>query len=453
MAGQAHDHDHPGLDVRVERTGPCVASVHLSVTGDEFQGSRRESLQHIARRTRLKGFRPGKVPPAMIERQYGAEIDRDVVEHLVRHAYETAVRDGELRPATQPRIDLESVRPPVRKEGDGYEDWEHEFEILLRPEIELGRIEGIEVESRPIEIDDEELDAAAEDLGRQLSRPEPAGDEGLPADGMAVCRLEFLREGGEEPVLDRDGIRLSPKTAPRGIDAEAFEAALTGAAAGTTHELPIAFPEDFPVEDARGEQGTCRLTVSEAYRIVAPSVEELVERLGVEPGEDEAPDQALRAELRKRLEASKREAEDRRVESALLDRLIEEHPMELPEPLVSAQVESRVAELRQGLEGQGLEPAEVEARLAEERKQAFEATSRAMKAVYLMEEIARARDLQVGDQDIEGELRSIAKRNGVELAEVRKYYREQGLVQQLALELLERKVRSFLREKADIRVA
>ena len=159
----------------------------------------------------------------------------------------------------------------------------------------------------------------------------------------------------------------------------------------------------------------------------------------------------MERELRSRLANSKQEAENRRVESALLDRLLEEYPMELPGPLIQAQVDGRVAETRQALETQGLEEAELEARLAEEGRQAFEATSRAMRAVYLMEEIARAREIKVADADVEQELSSIAQRNGVDLAEVRKYYQEEGLFQQLALELLERKVRTFLRESADIK--
>ena len=84
---------------------------------------------------------------------------------------------------------------------------------------------------------------------------------------------------------------------------------------------------------------------------------------------------------------------------------------------------------------------------------ATQAAQRSLRAIYVMEAIAGKEELGVTDADVEGELRSIAARNGVEPAEVRKYYQEQGLFQQLGLELLERKVRNFLRETADIRAA
>jgi trigger factor len=124
--------------------------------------------------------------------------------------------------------------------------------------------------------------------------------------------------------------------------------------------------------------------------------------------------------------------------------------MELPEPMLEAQVQARIGELRQSLVEQEMPPEEVEKRLESETQNILASSARAMKAVYLMEEIAKAEDIQISEQDIVGELRGIAQRNNTDFEEVRKYYQQEGLVQQLALELLERKVRSLLRESADI---
>ncbi len=431
-------HEHPGLTVHVERTGPCLARVRVTVTDEEFRRSHQAGLRNVATRTRLKGFRPGKVPPNVVEKHFGPEVEREVIQHFLQDAFEKAVSEKGLKPAASPRVDLEALQHTSGK------DFEHEFEILLRPEIELGDIEGLSVETRPVTVGDEELDAALAELKRDLSRPEPAGDEGLPPDGVAVCRVEFLRQNGAEPVLVRDGIRLGPRTPLRGIDPQAFEEALTGARAGDTRTFPFAFPGDFPHPEARGEAGTCRVVLTEAWRIVPPTEEELFTRLEV------ADEKALRDSLRERILRTKQELENRRIESALLDQLIQAHPRELPEPLVEEQARAKVAELRSALEGQGTNASELEERLQEEHRRAREAGSRALRAIYLMEEIAKQKNLQVTAKDLDEELDAIARRNGVPREEVRKYYREKNLIQELALELLERKVRSFLRGKADI---
>jgi trigger factor len=437
----ASDHSHPGFTVEVERTAPCVASVKFRVTADEFKRSREMGLKKAGRRTKLKGFRPGKAPLSMLEKMYGSEIDQELSQHFLQHAYDQAVRDGELRPAAQPRIDLAESGPQPGT------DWEQEFEVLLRPDIELGEIEGIQVEGQPIAVEDQELEAANADLRNHLAHPEAAGEDGLPKDGMAVSRLEFFRQDGEEAILDREGIRLSPTAAPRGIEPEAFEEALLGAQDGESRELAIEFPEDFPVEEARGESGRCQITLTETFKVVPPTDKELFEKFEVE--DDAGLQEAIRAKLRE----GKAEQEERRLENAILDKLLEAHPMDLPTPLVEEQTNGRMAEMRKMLEAQVTDPDELERRLGEEHMRAEASSRRALQAIYLMEEIARAKDLLIKEEDLLAEFTAIATRNGVDLAEVRKYYQEEGLLQQLALELLERKVRHFLRESADIKLA
>jgi len=438
---QHHEHDHPGLDVQVERTAPCLATVRFTVTSAEYQKARKIGLSNYARRTRIKGFRPGKVPAAYVERHFGEEVDKQLVEHFVQHAFQHAVDDEGLRPAVMPRIDLEKVA------ASNDSDWSHEFEVLLRPEVELGEVKGIVVEGRAVGVTPQELEDAREGIRRELSTPEPAGEEGLQADGMAVCELTFLREGSSEPVLERDGIRLNPRTSPVGIAPDLFEQEMTGLRVGQQRSFEITFPQDFPTADARGEKGTLLIRAAECFRIVPPEDARVYSEFDVQDEE------GLRAEIERRVMAVKRDQENQRIEQVLLEKLLQQHPVELPGPLVEDQARSKVAELRQVLESQGHDQAEVEKRLEEEHRVALENAGQAMRAIYLMEEIARRHGLQIEKQDLEAEFAAIAVRNGVQPAEVRKYYQQENLLQQLALELLERKVRSFLRESADIQVA
>ncbi len=434
-------HDHPGLEVQVERTAPGVARVRLHVPAEELRKARSQQLTGLSQRVRMKGFRPGKAPRAMLEKQFGAEVEREVLEHFLSHALESAINQHSLRPATQPRIDLEKSKPAPGA------DWSAEFELLLRPELQLGKIEGLEVEARPVAVGEEELVETLAELGRAHSRPEPAGEAGLSESGMALAKLEFFREAGTEPIFARDGIRISSKSPPPGVDKGVFEAALHGARAGETREFDLVFPASFPVEDARGTRGRCRIGLSEVYRIVPPTDAELQQALGVESAD------ALRETVRARILAHKQEAENRRIESELLERVMEAHPMELPEPLIEEQVDAHLAELFQALRGQGLAEEEASARLEEERPRTRQGAERGLKAMYLIEEIARARELKITEQDLAAELAAIAQRNGTDVQEVGRYYKEQGLLRQLGLELLERKVRDLLREGAAVRLA
>ena len=430
--------EYAGLEVQVETTAPCVATVRFTVRQEEIKKMRGRGLQNLGRNARYKGFRPGKAPVHLLERDYGTRVDAELVQLFMNQAYDTAVRREGLRPAATPRIDEEGV------DFNPSADFRHEFQVWLRPEVELGEYKGLAIEGASTLVSEEEVETAIAEFKRRESRPEEAGEEGLAVDGVASCRIEFLVPEEEEPVLHRDGIRLNPTTPLNGVDKDAFAKELTGAKQGEQRELAFAFPDDFPLESARGRTGIVRLTLTEVYRIIPPTDEEFLRLIGVENEEE------MRTTLHQRMTEAKEEQERTRVEMALIDRLIEENAMELPEEMVAMQAEAKVTELRASLGELEVGEAELEERLAVEREQAMEQTARAMRAVYIMEEIARREEVDVTKEDVMGELQQIAERNGTSIDEVRKYYQEQGLFQQLGLELLERKVRSFLRESADI---
>jgi trigger factor len=436
------EHDHPGLSVAVEKA-PGKAKVQVTIAADELERARGREFAELSRRVTLKGFRPGKTPRALLEKHYGTEVERGVLEHFLQHAYQKAVDEHSIRPAAYPRIPLEGNMP---KRG---EPWSTAFEILLRPEIELGQVEGLEIEGRPSAVGEEELERTLVEIRQSNSRAEPAGDEPLSAEGLAVATLDFFRPEATESCLSRAGIRIAPrtKTPPLGVDPDEFERTLVGARAGEQRSMSIDFPESFPVEAARGERGSLRFTLTEVLRIVPPTDQELFEAFGAS---DAA---SLRAVVLERMQKAKQEAEDQRIEGELLERLLAAHPLEIPAQLVEDQVDAHETELVAKLMEQGLAEEEARTRAGGERERSRVGAEKALRAIYLIEEIARAKELRVTQEDIGAELAEIARRNGTRPEEVAAYYKEQGLLRQLGLEMLERKVRRYLRTSAAIHTA
>jgi trigger factor len=119
------------VQVTVEKLGPCQAKVHFTVPGPEFHGAVRRAMADAGRNVKMKGFRPGHVPPQVIERQFGKQIRQQAIEHFVRQAFEQAVKENELKVVGFQRLDFEKV---AVLEGA---DFVHELEVSLRPEIAL----------------------------------------------------------------------------------------------------------------------------------------------------------------------------------------------------------------------------------------------------------------------------------------------------------------------------
>ena len=424
------------MEVTVEQSGTCEATVALTVPWNEFKSQVESSLRHHGRHVRLKGFRPGKVPLSILEKQFGEQARNETIEHYLTRAFQQAVQEKSLKPVGNPQIARDDVK---LEEGDALRTT---FAITLRPEIELGDYKGLAVESQLEPVMDQELESALEDLRRQRSRPEPAGDEGLQADGMAICKVRWEKDG--QTLLEREGLRFSPQQAPPGVESSAFEQALVGAKPGDARELPMTLPPDMEPEELRGQPATCHLEISEAYDIVPPTDEEIQELLEVEDW------QGVLDLARRKIGEAKEQQEERRIETELLERVMASHEFDLPERMIENQVHGREHQLQHQLEEQGMDEAAIQQELESQRAELRQQTERGVKAFFLVSAIAEKEDVKVEQKDLVEELRGIAERNQATFEEVRDYYTKNRLIEQVALELLERKVRAFLRENAQI---
>lgn len=425
------------MQVTTEKAGPCVAKVSFTVPAADFENEVRRALTNIGRNVRMKGFRPGKVPAHVIEKTHGESVRKEAMGHFVQQAYRQAIQENDLKPIGFERVNPETLL--LSLEGD----FSHEFEVSLRPEFELGQYRSLEIESQLAQTMDEEVDAAIEDVKRQRSTPEPIAeddDNGLEENGLALVKLVWTVE--EENVLEREGLRISPLDTPPGIDADAFHDALIGKKKDESFELPLTIPEGFEKPELVGKEGVCLIELQETLKLVPPSDEEIFTLFEVE---DEA---ALKATVRERIDQAKQNQEDQRIEAELLGKLIDSHEMDLPEQMVLDQKSGRIAQLRQELEGRGLSEEQIDEEAAKQDEAAHEAATKGMKALFLVQRIAEKEELLLSREEIEAEYQSIAERNNAQPDEVRKYYEENHMVEQMGIELLERKVRSFLREHA-----
>ena len=417
------------MEVTVEKTEACKARISFSVEPEEFEQEVQNLLRMMGSQTRMKGFRPGKVPAAVVEKTHGKAAREEAKTRFLQRAYEQAVTEHELRPLAHPHVHVDQVEVLAGAV------FSHDFEVSLRPEFELGEYKGVPYETQLPQITDEEVQGAIDQACQQNARPEPVDEEGLPEDGMALCKVTLLN--GDETVFEREGLRLGPNMPLPGLDPEAFKEALVGSSEGSEIELDITFPDDFEKEELRGKQGSCQIQVSQAFKIVIPTRDELIEN--IEGVEDE---DGLVAKARESLEEARAAEERRQQESEVLGRVIDAHEIELPESMVEDQVAGRLQSLREELAGQGLDEAQIE----EMGRQAI----RGAKAYFLVEAIAEKEGLKVTGEELEAEFQTIAERNQTEMAEVKKYYQEQNLVSQLVLEIVERKVRSFLWEQGQL---
>jgi trigger factor len=191
-------------------------------------------------------------------------------------------------------------------------------------------------------------------------------------------------------------------------------------------EVSMTFPPDYEKEALRGKTGITRITIGQAYRLVPPTQAELFKLLNVT---DEA---ALKVLVREKLAEAKTVQEHGRIENVILEKLVTSHTFDVPQMMVDEQTNARLGQLKQQMTQQG-------------------ASARGVRTLFLMQAIAEKENLLVTREDMQAEVQLIAERNNAKVEEVVKYYQEKNLFDQMAVELLERKVRKFLRESAQIK--
>lgn len=423
------------MEATLENADATEVVVTVNVTADEFNNELESGFKQLSQNVKMKGFRPGKVPRAILEKAHGEQLRQECQQHFVQRGLQEIVQEKELRPVGMPFFAKDDLQ--VEESGA----FTCKVKLMLRPEYTLGDYKGLAVEAPRVEVTDEEVENALTQFQESQGRPEPAED-GLKEDGMALAKVEILH--GDQEIMAREGVRLAPGTCPPGLDADAFKAAMIGCTADSVHDLEMTFPDDFQPEELRGQKGRCVITVAQVYDMKRPTEEELIQMVGAEDKAD------LLTKVRADIERQKQAQVNGQVELSLLQQVIEAHDMQLPERLVVDQINNRKNALLQQMTQQGTDAeaakTEIESQDEALRNEAIHNT----KALFLMEDIAAAENLGVQNEDLGRKFQEIAQRNRTSVDEVQKYYQENNLLNQLAMEILELKVRAFLRENASI---
>ncbi len=423
------------MQIQVETLAPCRKKVHLVVPAERVKQEVAESFRQASAHLRLPGFRPGKIPRAVVEKRFGTSIRRDVKESLVNDGYQQALRENGIVPITSPEVDLDSVAL------DETQGLTIDFEFDARPEIDPKGYDEIEVTESEVRVEDAEVAEQVEEIRRSRSRPTKSEKGPLGKDGFAIAALEFHVDGAS--VLRRESVRLRSGMHVLGTEAAEFEEKLLGKRPGESFELAVTFPKEFEVKDVVGKKGTAKVEVREVYDLTAPADAELLKDLDV-PDLD-----TLRKEVGRRIEATKAQAERRRVEDDVIDRVLEKNSFEIPDRIVDEQLSQRAKRYRDHLRNAtDATPEEIETQVAAESSQSREDFAKSMKRLFLLDAIAKKERVFVTEDEIAAEIRAIAERNQTPPEEVHRYYRENGLLPSLRMELQETKVRSFLYGKA-----
>jgi len=423
------------MQTEMTEAGPFERMLTLTLEESELDSAKEAAARKLSGDMKIKGFRPGKAPRAVVERMVGAEALRsEAIDEALPEAVGEALRAAELSPVTTPRVeDMRDI------EGGGVEI---DIRITLWPEVdEVPDFAGRKITVELPEVEESEIEDQIERLRSQFAELEDvtrAADEG---DFVMVNISAF---DGADRIEDASADDLLYE-----VGSESFlgglDELLTGASAGDIRKGPGTLPPGFT--DREGE-----VTLSVLVKgVKGKKLPEVSDDWVSDITEFDTIDE-LRDQLQQNLYAMKLSATGQQFRDKLIDDAVDELEVEIPDALIDAEMEASLHNLAHSLESQGIDLANY-LRITGQDQEAFVGEIReravgALKTRILLESIAGRAELTVEDDELEGAIAGLAAQSGEDIDEVKKALAQSGQVVALAGDILRRKALNHILDQA-----
>ena len=330
------------MQVSVETTEGLGRRMRVEIPEERIKGEVDKRLGDLARSVRIPGFRPGKAPVKVVARRFGRQVRNEVVGGIVQESLIDALSQEQLRPAATPRI-----APLETAAGVSYTAT---FDVL--PEISLPQFETMEITQPIATVSDEDLDRMLETMRVQRRTWKTVARAATSSDRVVVD-LEGFVEG--EPLDEARATEL-PVELDAGRMVDGFEDALVGVQSGDAKSLNLAFPENYP-EHLAGKPVTFDVKVHRVEESETPDIDEaFAESFGIGDGRLDT----LRGEVRANMERELAEGLRRTMKQRVMEALLAETEVELPESMVRDEVVRAMHRRREELARSGIDPQQVE---------------------------------------------------------------------------------------------
>lgn len=387
------------MSLQVEKLEKNMIKLTIEASAEDLEKAIQKAYLKNKGKISVPGFRKGKVPRAMVEKMYGVEIFYDdAANELIPEAYQNALAECDEEIVSQPKIEVTQI-----EKGKPFI---FTAEVAVKPEVTLGEYKGVEVEKTDAEVTEEEVVAELNKVREQNSRTVTIEDRAVQDKDIAIIDFEGFIDG--EAFEGGKGESYSLTIGSHSF-IDTFEEQLIGKNIGEKCDINVTFPEEYHAKELAGKPATFKVEVKE---IKVKELPELNDDFAQDVSEFDTLD-AYKADVKAKLEEKKKDAAEAEKETKVIDKLIENATMEIPEAMIQTQVRQMADDFSRRLQAQGLTIEQyfqftglTPDRLFEDMK------PNALKKIQsrlVLEAVAAKENIQVTDEDLENEIKEIAE--------------------------------------------
>lgn len=432
-----HAKEENAMSLQVEKLEKNMAKLTIETSAEEFEKAIEKAYQKNKGKMSVQGFRKGKAPRKLIEKMYGKNVFwEEAANIIIPEAYSKAVDECDLEIVSQPSVDVTQI--------EAGKPFIFTAEVATKPEVKLGAYKGVEVEKSDVAVTDEEVTAEIDRVREQNARTITVEDRAVQDKDQAVIDFEGFVDG----VAFEGGKGTDyPLTIGSHSFIDTFEEQLIGKNIGDEVEVNVTFPEDYQSADLAGKAAMFKVKIKE---IKAKELPELDDDFAQDVSDCDTVD-AYKEQVKNDLTKKKEDAAKAAKEEAVVDKIIEEAEMDIPDPMVDTQVRQMAEDFARRIRMQGLSIEQYfqftgmtpEAFLEQMKPQAL----KRIQSRLVLEAVVASEKIEVSDADIEEELKKMAEAYNMELDKVKEMITDDQK-KQLADDLAVQKAAEFVTENA-----
>ena len=418
------------MQVNVERPSQILIELHVSLEKDEIRQAHQDAVRKIKAKAKVPGFRPGKVPDALIRKRFGPLIEAEGVDQILQSYVPKAVQESDTRPVSVPRV--KEATEQLNPEGE----FTFVVECDVLPSLDKIDYKGISIPKTEINISDDDVLSEVTQIQKRHADAIPVTDK--PAEIGNKVEFSYFGNAGETAIPEDDAISneatLGEETLVPGL-----QDALVGLEIGASAPVAFTYPDDFPSEELRGLEASFTVTLKAIHEIQYPDIDdELAKSVGLESLDE------LKSKIRDNiLHEKEHEARDAR-QNELFDALVEKNAFEVPERMVHEAVHTMQNLYHRSLVGQGLQPEAASQLIENSSANAQPMAERQIKIDHLLTKIQELETIEVSDEDLEEAMQHEAAHTGMPLPRIKARYGSDDLKNRLSSRVLRDKTISFL---------
>ena len=422
------------MTVEIVDVSGCKKDLLVEVPQEQVDQEIERLAQEYARRVKVPGFRPGKIPLSIIKQRFADELRTEATQDLISRSWDEAVSKHDLHPLTKPAVELLEANPgnPLK--------FKLSFEVL--PELELHDYKGVSMTAAPPVVEEADVDRALEGRREQFAEFVPVEEGEVRKGHLVTLTVDGTFEGEGKPFHEDDVSCVvgDPQTN------ETFSENLIGARSGETRSFDIHYPVEYHRKRFAGKRVRYAVQVKD---IKDKQLPDLNDDFAKDSGAAENL-QELREKVRDDLMAKAVVNAENQAREAVVDQVVRSHSFDIPDSLIREELEDHLRRIAATLARQGIDVNRASIDWSkifeQERPQAEQAVRRAL----VLDAVARRENLQVTEDELEHELQALAEATKKSSAALRAQLEKDKRIQGFKEHLLRKKALDFIFRNANI---